>query len=95
MWAGIGASPTFTIVIFNIIIINVILIVLVMIIFLKEGQFRIGMVGLSGCYLAFDHNILLFVKLFDKHVLLNDIITCIFITNIKVLPSSFHHSQAL
>ena len=34
-------------------------------------------------------------KLFDKHVLLNDIITCIFISMIKVLPSSFHHSQAL
>ena len=59
MWAGIGASPTFTIVIFYIIIVNVILIVLVMIIFFKEGQFRIGMGGLSGCYLVFDHIILL------------------------------------
>ena len=54
MWAGIGASPTFTIVLFNIIIVNVILIVLVMIIFFKEGQFRFGMGGLSGCYLVFD-----------------------------------------
>ena len=59
MWAGIGASPTFTIVIFNIIIVNVNLIGLVMIIFFKEGQFRIGMCGLSGCYLVFDHIILL------------------------------------
>ena len=50
MWAGIGASPTFTIVIFNIIIVNVILIVLVMIIFFKEGQFRIGMGGYHYMY---------------------------------------------
>ena len=67
MWAGIGASPTFTIVIFNIIIVNVILIVLVMIIFFKEGQFRIGMVGLSGCYLVFDH-IILFLSSLINHI---------------------------
>ena len=49
MWAGIGASPTFTIVIFNIIIVIVILIGLVIIIYFKEGQFRVGMGRLSGC----------------------------------------------